>query len=82
MEQVNGSRSSGAIEELVGRQPDEAPIQKGDQVDWAGDLKLVQFRTVCGDGPFEVEEVKNGKVTVITNVGLANFSDKLFRKVE
>jgi len=59
---------------------EERGLQAGDQVAWAGDLKLVSFRTVCGDGPFEVVSVRQGKITVITNVGLAEFDQKLFRR--
>lgn len=58
------------------------PIVVGDQVDWAGDLKTVSFRDMCGDGPFEVSEVKQGKLTIVTNVGLAEFDEKLFKKIE
>ena len=59
----------------------ECVICKGDKVVWAGDCTSVSFRSRCGDGPFEVEEVSGGTVTVFTNVGLARFSEKLFKKV-
>lgn len=57
-------------------------IRKGDMVEWAGELKTVSFRKTCGDGPFEVDTVEDGHVTVVTTVGLARFSDKLFKKVQ
>jgi len=37
---------------------------------------------MCGDGPFEVDSIDSGQVTLITNVGLARFSEKLFDKVQ
>lgn len=55
-------------------------IKKTDKVNWAGDCNTVSFRARCGDGPFEVDEVENGMVTIVTKVGLARFSEKLFNK--
>lgn len=55
---------------------------KGDQVIWAGDLSTVSLKTMCGEGPFEVRGVEDGYLVVNTKVGLARFSDKLFKKVE
>lgn len=57
-------------------------VGKGDKVVWAGDLKTVPFRTVCGEGPFLVDSVGDGFYTIITNVGLARFSEKLFKKAQ
>jgi len=56
-------------------------IKKGDSVEWAGELKTVSFRKTCGEGPFEVDSVEDGHVTIVTTIGLARFSDKLFKKV-
>lgn len=61
---------------------EEDAISSGDQVEWVGNLNLVSFRNICGDGPFEVSESKQGKLTIVTNVGLAEFDEKLFKKVE
>lgn len=57
-------------------------FEKGDQVDWAGSLSTVSFRNTCGEGPFTVDEVDGDQITVNTKIGLARFSDKLFRKVK
>lgn len=60
---------------------DDDEIAKGDKLEWAGDLKTVSFRSMCGEGPFVADSVDDDNVTVQTNVGLARFSRKLFRKV-
>lgn len=61
---------------------DTSRFSKGDQVDWSGNLKTVPFRSACGEGPFTVDSVEGNSVTINTDVGLARFSEKLFRKVE
>lgn len=58
----------------------EDVIVAGDKVEWAGDLTTVSFRSICGEGPFVVESVADNQVTVATNVGLARFSEKLFKR--
>lgn len=58
-----------------------AKFFRGDKVKWAGDLSTVTFKTTCGDGPFEVDSAEDGKITIVTKVGLAKFSDKLFERV-
>lgn len=55
-------------------------VIKGDKVVWAGDLKTVPFKDVCGEGPFVVDSVSEGFYTLVTDVGLVRFSEKLFRK--
>ena len=56
-------------------------ISKGDQVEWAGDMSTVSFKNTCGEGPFDVEEITDGKITINAKFGLARFSEKLFKKV-
>lgn len=56
-------------------------IRKGDTVAWAGELTAVSFRDICGEGPFTVDSVENQKATIQTKIGLAQFSELLFRKV-
>jgi hypothetical protein len=60
---------------------DTEKFHKGDKVVWAGSLNTVGFKDQCGDGPFTVDSAYNGQVTVSTKVGLARFSEKLFKKV-
>ena len=78
MNQVSGHRRS-PISSFWG-QIKEDGIAVGDQVEWAGDLKLVSFREMCGNGPFEVVSVDKKQLTVSTDIGLAQFDEKLFRK--
>lgn len=61
----------------------EREFYRGDQVTWVGDLKMVSFRSTCGDGPFSVDSVSpNGDmVTIGTKVGMAQFSSKLFKRI-
>lgn len=54
-------------------------FNKGDYVNWAGDLTTVHFKKTCGAGPFRVDCVEDGYLTILTQVGLARFSDKLFK---
>lgn len=61
--------------------PDPDAICKGDMVEWAGSLATVSFRDSCGEGPFKVEGVADGKVTIGAKFGMARFSEKLFKKV-
>ena len=56
-------------------------INAGDTVEWAGNLATVSFKGTCGEGPFTVKQVQNGKVTIDAKFGLARFSEKLFKKV-
>lgn len=60
---------------------DNEKFRRGDKVSWAGDLSTVSFKDQCGDGPFEVDSARDGFVTVVTKVGLARFSEKLFKRV-
>lgn len=53
----------------------------GDKVAWAGDNTATQLKSVVGEGPFEVLAAESGKLVIKTNVGLARFSSKLFKKV-
>jgi hypothetical protein len=57
-------------------------IEEGDRVVWAGEHTVSSFRKMSGDGPFRVHSVEDGKVTIGTKVGLASFSEKLFKKAE
>jgi len=57
-------------------------ISIGSKVSWAGDLSTVQLKTLMGEGPFNVIRRTGDKIVIKTNVGLANFSVKLFRKDE
>jgi len=60
---------------------DDAIFQKGDKVDWAGEMATVDVRSICGEGPFEVDSSSGGVVTIVTKIGLARFSEKLFKRV-
>lgn len=59
---------------------DDEEIRRGDKVSWVGDLSTVSFKTLCGEGPFEVDAVEDGHLTIRTRVGLARFNEKLFKK--
>lgn len=60
----------------------EPKFINGDKVTWAGDLSGVKLKTIMGEGPFEVLDSRNGKVTIVTNAGKARFSENLFRDYE
>jgi hypothetical protein len=62
------------------RSEDRNKIKKGDKVVWAGNMSVNSLRTLMGDGPFEVLFAEQGKIGISTNVGLARFSEKLFKK--
>jgi len=53
----------------------------GDKVDWAGELTTIDARSMCGEGPFEVDSASGGVVTIVTKIGLARFSEKLFKRM-
>lgn len=55
-------------------------ICRGDEVTWAGNLCTVSFKDMCGEGPFKVEAVADGLITISTKIGLARFNEKLFKK--
>ena len=57
----------------------DSKFRRGQKVSWIGDLKTVAFKETCGDGPFVVDSCYNGLVTIVTKVGMARFSEKLFK---
>lgn len=57
----------------------DSKFRRGQKVSWVGDLKTVAFKETCGDGPFVVDSCYNGLVTIVTKVGMARFSEKLFK---
>lgn len=59
---------------------DSKVIRKGDKVVWTSEMKQAQLKAVMGDGPFEVVSNEGDKLSVITPVGLAKMSSKLFKK--
>lgn len=64
---------------LFGR--DNEKFRKGDKVDWIEGLNIGSIKSQCGEGPFEVDSAFDGHVTVMTNVGLARFNEKLFKRL-
>lgn len=62
--------------------PKSNVICKGCEVEWAGELRLTGWRQKFGDGPFVVESVEDGYLSIQTKEGLAHFSEALFRKVK
>jgi len=67
-------------------QTEDSPqvIHSGDYVMVSGPVgpeeAAVMTTATCGNGPFRVESVDDGKIVIKTNVGLAQFPDKLFTK--
>ena len=58
-------------------------FEKGDWVVWRGDMTLTTFREQCGDGPFEIHAAEKDMLVITTpTLGLAKFSDKLFKHAE
>lgn len=55
-------------------------IEIGENVSWVGDLKYNNLKETMGDGPFEVVNRDKNKLTVKTNIGLAQLSVNLFKK--
>lgn len=55
-------------------------IVEGVKVNWAGDLKMVQIRSVMGEGPFEVLGREDDRIIIETKAGRASLSVKLFNK--
>lgn len=67
---------------MVRNQPPEEPrttIQKGDYVEWKGNMENVPFKEHCGDGPFLVDSKTGDTVSIVTEFGLAQFSELLFK---
>jgi hypothetical protein len=53
--------------------------KKGDKVFWADPSKVEKWRSMFGDGPFEVEMNEGDKIVIQTPVGLVRFSQKVFK---
>ena len=63
---------------IWGQMAQKPPYAKGDKVVWKGDA--LQMKQMIGDGPFEVLSYQDGRLSIVTNVGVARLSDKLFKK--
>jgi hypothetical protein len=55
-------------------------IEKGSKVAWIDNEETASLKVVLGEGPFEVTDAEDGKVTIQTQTGLARLSEKLFCK--
>jgi hypothetical protein len=72
------------IEDWLSQIVNRLPVKRfncGDKVDWVGDLNTVSFKEMCGKGPFKVDSINEGFVTVVTKNGLARFNEKLLKRI-